>query len=466
MAPRPPTIAALGKRHTLAATALGLLVAVGSAAAGPPGAWSPLSKGVLESIDQAGVARTPDGVLHVVWQRRGVSATALWQARIAPDGRLQATEPVAPGLSDGGPPGLVAAPDGALRSFFFVRGPDGTAADLLVASAPPAGDWTVGADPLAEATGADVPAVGVAAARDGTPVAAWPAGTQVRYRYGVEPGAQGTALGVGGCCASGAQPAVDQVTGQAYIAWASTAPAATGVFVQAIDRAGPTRLKVFATGSATKTRDAAVLPAGRVALAARLGAPGVYLAYTFGYPKVAGLNLLQVGARKLVLKIKAPGADHVVLAPAPQGRLWLVWSRAGAVFAARTNRAATRLGAVREIPIRRGSKAVDQLQANGSAGPVDLVALFARGTAASLWHQQVLPGLSLAIKATVSADSPTRYVFRVTDAGEPVANATVEVGKQSLTTGLAGTVALSTSDRPPTASASKLGYAPAMTPVP
>ena len=78
----------------------------------------------------------------------------------------------------------------------------------------------------------------------------------------------------------------------------------------------------------------------------------------------------------------------------------------------------------------------------------------------------MLPGLSLAITATVSAGGATKYVFRVTDAGEPMENATVKVGKQSLTTGLAGTVALATGDRPPNATASKPGYAPATTPLP
>jgi hypothetical protein len=453
-------------RHALTGAALATLVAVASAVAGPPGAWSPVSKGVLEGVDEAGIARTPDGVLHVAWQRRGANKTALWQTRIAADGRTLGTEPIAPGLSEGGPPALTAAPEGVLRSFFFVRAPDGTAANLLVASAPVGGVWTVASDPIAQAIGTAVPTVGAAAARDGTPVAAWPVGTQVRYRYGIDPGAQVAALGVGGCCASGAQPAVDQVNGQTYIAWASTASGAMGVFVQAVDRAGPSRPKVFATGSATKKREAAVLPEGRVAISARLGAPGVYLAYTSGYPKVRWIYVLQVGARKLILKLKAPGAGHVALAAAPQGRLWLVWSRGRAIFAARTNRDGSRLGAVREIPIRRGSKDIGQLEGNGSGGALDLVALLARGGAGSLWHQQVLPGLSLAIKATASADSPTRYVFRVTDAGEPVANATVKVGKQSLTTGLGGTVVLSTSDHPPTATASKLGYAPATTPVP
>jgi hypothetical protein len=209
-----------------------------------------------------------------------------------------------------------------------------------------------------------------------------------------------------------------------------------------------------------------VLPDGRVALTARLGAPGVFLAYTSGFPVVRRILVLRAGARALVLKVEAPGAAHVTLAPAPQGRLWLAWSRDGVIYAARTNRDASRLGAVRKIPIRRGSKVVDQLQGDGLGGRLDLVAsLEARG-AASFWHQQVLPGLLLQIKASTATDGPTRYVFRVTDAGEPVANATVKVGKQSLTTGLSGTVTLVTTDHPDTATASKLGYAAATSPIP
>jgi len=455
------------KTHrSLAAAVIATLAVATGAAAGPPGKWTPLSKGELASSDQTGLARTPDGTLHVAWQRRGATASALWQTRVAATGRTLGSEPIAPGLSEGGLPALTTGPDGALRAFFFARTPDGTAADLHVVASPAGGGWTVGADALAQVVGPAAPAVGAAAARDGTPVAAWSTGTQIRYRYGVDPANQGSVVGAGGCCASGVQPAVDQVSGKTYIAWASSVPGATGVFVQAVDRAGPTRPKVFATGSATKKRNAAVLPDGRVALTARQGSPGVFLAYTSGFPVVRRILVLQAGARALVLEVEAPGAAHVTLAAAPQGRLWLAWSLDGVIYAARTNRDVSRLGVVRKIAIRRGSRAVDQLQGDGSGGSLDLVAsLEARG-AASFWHQQVLPGLSLEIKATTPTDSPTRYLFRVTDAGDPVANATVRVGKQSLTTGLSGTVTLVTTDHPDTATASKLGFAPATSPLP
>jgi hypothetical protein len=453
-------------RSALAATALAALTLAAIAAGGPPGKWTPVSKGTVESSDEAGLARTADGVLHLVWQRHGAVTSALWQTRISAEGVSLGLGPVAPGLSEPGSPALTTAPDGSLRAFFFARTADEKRAELMLATASPSGEWTVGAESFADVKGNAAPAVAAAATRDGTPVVAWSSGNQIRYRLGVEPATPSATLGVGGCCASGVQPAVDQVTGRAYIAWASSAPRGMGVYVQAVDRGGPTRPKVFATGSATKKRNFAVLPEGRVALSSRIGGPGVYLAYTSGYPKVRTVSVLQAGARKLVLEIKAPEAAHVTLAAASQGRLWLAWSHGGQIFATRTNRAVTRIGAVRKVAFRRGALALDHLQGDATLGPLDLVASFeARGNP-TFWHQRVLPGLSLAITAIPSSGGPTRYVFRVTDAGEPVANAAVRVGKQTLTTGLSGAVALETSDHPPSASASKLGYAPATTPIP
>jgi len=453
-------------RGAVAITVLVALLVATVAVAGPPGHWTPVSKGRIASTDLAGLARTPDGVLHVVWQRRGATTSALWQTRLSPDGVSLGLGPVAAGLAEPGSPALTPEPGGVLDAFTFARTADGTGADLMLFTASASGDWTPGAQPLAHVAGVIAPAVGATTTRDGTPVVAWSAGSQLRFRYGVDPGAASPAVGAGGCCASGVQPAVDQATGQAYLAWASSAPHAMGIYVEAIDRGGATRPRVFATGSANKKRTRAALPAGRVALAARTGAPGVYLAYATSYPKVRGVSLLHVGVRKVVLHVDAADAATVVLAAAPQGRLWLAWSRDGAIYAARTNRFATHLGAVRKIPFRRGARAVDQLQGEAGSGLLDLVASFdARGNA-SFWHQIVLPGLSLAVTTTNQTSGTARYVFRVTDAGEPVPNASVRVGQQTLTTGVAGVVVLATSDRPPTATASKLGYAPATTRLP
>jgi hypothetical protein len=448
-----------------AVAVLGALIAASAAAGGVPGRWTPVSVAGVRSSDVAGIARTSDGVLHVVWQRRGVATSALWQTTVTPDATT-ASDVAAPQLAEPGAPALTASSDGTLRAFFFVRDGSGPGSTLRFAAQPPGGAWTVSSDPFGHATGAGAPTAGSAAARDGTPVVAWPTGAQVHYRFGVDAGSSTSILNAGGCCASGAQPAVDQVSGQAYVAWATNARGGAGVYVQAIDRSGPARARVFATGSATPKRTAAIIPEGRVALVSRPGLPGVYLAYTTGYPKTRRVAVLQVAAKQRVLDVTAPGAAHVALAPGPQGRLWLVWARGGAIYAARTNRGVSRLGAVRQIPVRRGARGIDQIQGDGSAGALDLVVTFAARAGVRFWHEQVLPGLTLGISKTGAAAGPTRYVFRVADAGDPVANASVKVGRQTLTTGISGTVVLVTSDHPASATASKEGYAAGTTPLP
>jgi len=441
------------------------LVAASVAAAGVPGRWTPVSVGGVRSSDVAGIARTPDGVLHVVWQRRGAATSALWQTTVAPDATT-ASEVAAPQLTEPGAPALTASPDGTLRAFFFVRAGDGSGSTLRFAAQQPGGTWTVANDPFGQSTEAHAPTVGGDAARDGTPVVAWPAGAHVHYRFGVDPGSPTGSLNAGGCCATGAQPAVDQASGQAYVAWGTSAKGGAGVYVQAIGRSRPARARVFATGSATPKRRAAVLPEGRVALVARAGLPGVYLAYTIGYPKVRRIAVLQVAARQRVLELEAPSAGHVALAPGSQGRLWLVWARGGAIYAVRTNRSVSRLGTVRQIPVRRGARGVDEIQADGSTGALDLIVTFEARAGVRFWHEQVLPGLTLGITKTGGPAGSTRYVFHVADAGDPIANASVKVGKQTLTTGISGTVVLVTSDHPTSATATKPGYAPGTTPLP
>src|SRR4051812_34536273 len=64
-----------------------VLVAVPAAHAGAPGKWTQLGDADLANIDEATLARTADGVLHVVWTfpRR---ATTRWSMR-----RSRPTEP-------------------------------------------------------------------------------------------------------------------------------------------------------------------------------------------------------------------------------------------------------------------------------------------------------------------------------------------------------------------------------------
>ena len=156
------------------------------------------------------------------------------------------------------------------------------------------------------------------------------------------------------------------------------------------------------------------------------------------------------------ITIKADGNEHANVAAAPDGRLWLMWEQNGTIFAARTNRSTTRLGAVNAIRPPSGAT-IYRLNGEGSVGPLDLIANMQAGGSQALWHQQVWPKLELAASRTGN-----RIVFRVSDAGEPVAAATVKAAGKTLKTAANGRATLT---KAPTgrvkATASKTGYAPA-----
>jgi hypothetical protein len=53
----------------LLAAVAGLLAAATAAPAGTPGHWTDFTSGNLQNFAEPGIARTADGVLHVVWHR-------------------------------------------------------------------------------------------------------------------------------------------------------------------------------------------------------------------------------------------------------------------------------------------------------------------------------------------------------------------------------------------------------------
>jgi hypothetical protein len=130
------------------------------------------------------------------------------------------------------------------------------------------------------------------------------------------------------------------------------------------------------------------------------------------------------------------------------------------VFATRSNKAATKFGAIRRINVPGGnSSTIFDLAGEGSRGPLDVLALVdppAGGIAN--FHQRILPGLTL--RATKKANG--KFAFKVTDAGQAVAGAKVKVkGVGTKTTGPGGSVSFALPTGKHTAKATKAGFAPA-----
>jgi len=443
-------------RRWIAASIVGLLALAGSSAAGPPGQWTRLP-GTVVNFAEPGLARTSDGVLHVLYTRRNGSREDLIHVAVAPNGRVGGDSVALGGWSSMSHPDLLRMADGSLRAFFGgIRSTSAgeTNNSMNTATAPASGaTWTLKSGKAAQATYAYATGVaGAGLARDGTPISTWSGSPGLGFHYGIDPAQPDGTIPQTGCCLYFPDVAVDSASGQAWVGFYSNESSGPGLYVNAIGPAGPQGGRRLAPGSVTGRGSLA--PGNRTSLTGRIGAPGVYLFFGQGYPTYATLALWKVDATRPHLVIRAARNEHANIAAAPEGRLWLMWEVNGTIFAARTNRAATRVGGVNALRVP-GSRTVYRLNGEGSAGPLDLLVNDGSG----FWHQQVQPRLQLS--ATSRKAGKGRVVtFRVADAGDPVAAATVRAGGRTLRTSANGTATLrqATSVRVK-ATASKTGYA-------
>jgi hypothetical protein len=438
-------------RGAVAVGVLVLLAVAAPAASGPPGQWTRLP-GTVVNFAQPGLARTSDGVLHVVYTRKAGTKSELAHVTVSAGGKVGAPAVALGGWSSMSHPDLLRMPDGSLRVFFGgIRstnpGETNNAMNTATASASGA-QWTLQPGRAAQALYAYATSyAGAGLAKNGTPISSWAGSPGLGFHYGVDPGTPDGKIPQSGCCLYNPDIGVDSGSGQAWIGFTSNEKATPGFFVNAIGPAGAQGGRKPAPGALTG-KDF-VQPIGRTPITGRIGAAGVYLAYGQGYPTIKKIAVWRVDTAKPQLLLNAPGAKHLAVAAAPDGRLWVMWDLDGKIYATRTNRAATRVSPPTTLG-PPGSKSVYELDGEGSAGPLDLIANDGQG----LWHQQVWPQLQVSGKRAGKT-----IVFTVADAGDPVAGATVKARGKRLKTAANGraTLANAPSGRVK-ASASKAGY--------
>jgi hypothetical protein len=425
----------------------GLLALGGGAFGGTTTSWSRVTDTGARNIDQVGLARTNDGVLHVVWRRQASpNEEQVRHSAIAKNGSVGAATTAVGSLRGLSDPDIVLMPDGSLRLFYGVVIP--SPGGIRMSSAGPTGTgWTGGGKVSSDNTGGDP---GATSDKSGNPILAWSSGLNSYYRIGTNPGQEGY-LGPGPkCCFYDMEAAVDQSTGAAFVAYHSNVTDAGGIFARQV---APT-LGAPQLAPNVLTGKSFLAPDHRVPLVARDGG-GVFLAYCDGYPRCLHVRLWRVGGRSLPI---ATGKDieDVNLARGPDGRLWVMWQDSGKIRATRTNKAATKAGAIVTVKSPPGTSSLWDVYGEGSLGPLDLLAhVSARGGLAT-WHRQVLPGLTLKCSA-----KRTGATCRVTDAGAPVAGAKVRAGGKTATTAGSGTASLSLARGRHGVTATKAGYSPA-----
>jgi hypothetical protein len=449
-------------RLWVAASTVAVLTLAASAAAGPRGQWTRLP-GTVINFAEPGLARTSDGALHVLYTRRNGSKEDLIHVAVAPNGRVGGESVALGGWSAMSHPDLLRMPDGTLRAFF--GGIRSTAAgetnnSMNTATAPAGGSpWTLKPGKAAQSTSAYATGVaGAGLARDGTPISTWSGSPGLGFHYGIDPAQPDGRIPQSGCCLYTPDVAVDSASGQAWVGFHSNESAGPGLYVNAIGPGGQQGDRRLAPGSVTGT--SSIYPGNRASITGRTGAAGVYLFFGQGYPTFNTLALWRVDTARPQVVIRADGNEHANVAAAPEGRLWLMWERSGTIYAARTNKAATKVGAANALR-PPGGATIFRLNGEGSAGPLDLIANLQGPGGQGLWHQQVWPKLQLAASSR-KAGKGRVVTFRVLDAGDPVPAATIKAGGRTLRTAANGTATLRQANATRLkVTASKAGYSPA-----
>jgi len=449
------------------AAAIAVTVAACAAPSASAAPWKRVTTPDGASTDQVGLARTADGVLHLAWSHpTGPNTEDLNHTVIARAGRIGATTPIQSGWTGFTNAALVVDP-GGLRAFWggfrTTDTSDPQRETNTALSADGGASWVLQPGQVnpdgAQSYGSDTAAT---ARSDGSTLQAFAGTLGTWVHAGLSPATPNhdyqAPLGQYGYDPNLATDA----NGRTVLAWYSNADGHLGVFAQDVSADGtPVGGAIRMPG----TSDMQVGMLGRTPLAARSGG-GLYVAYPTGYPTSNRIRVWRIGAGNApVVGRVASGSPAVAIAATGDTRLWILWTKGFGdpdVLARRSNRGATKFGAVVNAGHPRDAAQAYKLDASAVGGALDVLGNFNIGTSSTAVtsYRRILPGLTLTARPQrVRRGERTAVRFTVRDAGAPVKGAKVRVGGESATTDSRGRVTLSlTSRRAVTARATHPGY--------
>jgi hypothetical protein len=436
--------------------AAALTLALASAA--DAATWRQVTPSDGASIDQVGLVRTPDGVLHVAWHK----GPDLNHTPISRDGRIGQATPIATGWTGHMDAALTTVPGGIRAVWGAIRSLDSSDPNRELNTALS----TDGGRTWALQAGSIVPGGGQAYGSDssattlpnGTVLQTWAGTLGTWVHSGLDPATPNfdyqAPLGT-----YGYNPGIASDRGsRAMLAWFSSGASMLGVIAQGVNAdgspaGGPQRMP----GSEVMVGGGTV---SKTPVVARARDGGFYVGYALGYPTANQVRVWRVGAGSTTLLARTQANSQVTLAADIKGRIWAVWSEGTfgdiRVMAARSNTRGTRFGEPVDAGAVRGAHSAYSLDASATSSALDILALFGTGTSSggATYAARVEPGLTLAARKRSG-----RVQFTVSDAGEPVRGATVRAGRQSGRSNRQGRVTLTF--KRGTARATADGYEPA-----
>jgi hypothetical protein len=380
---------------------------------------------------QLGLARTADGVLHVIWNR-GATPTSIFETRVSPTGAAAGTSTVATGFDGNGGLALLAMPDKTLRLFAAgAAHPNSSASGINTFTAPAQGrSWALQTSYWGGAVANSAGLIGATLTKDGQPVTAW----RGFAAAGVPPSSIPPAYIAD---QTGSRLATDGASGAVVIA-GTTLAGKGGIAVQQILPGHGAQVLLPLQSNLTDFNNG---------ISARVGAPGVYVAYA----DTKAARLYRYGGASKSLAT-GPFTGATVCA-GPQGRLWVAWGgSAGGFFVTRSNRAVSAFEPVQKLGLPQGP-GLTFLQCEGSAGPVDLFA-----DSGGFFHTHVLALMSLAAHT-----AKAKVTISARDAGDAVAGVAITVAGKHVRTDARGQATIALRAGSYSARATAAGYAPGST---
>ena len=448
------------------AAALAILLTVCAASSASAAPWKRVTTPDGASTDQVGHARTPDGVLHLVWSHpTGPNTEDLRHTVISRGGTVGATTPIQSGWIGFSNAAIVVDP-GGLRTFWggfrttdtsdphqevsTAVSPDGGASWALHPGSINPGGAQSYASNLAATVRPDGSTLQAFAGTLGTWVHSGLSQATPNHDYQAPLGQYGY------------DPNLATVaSGWSVMAWYSNASGHLGVLVQDVNADGS---PVGAASTMPGTSDMRIGMLGRTPLAP-LG-PSPYVAY----PTPNQIRVWRVGAGNApaVGRVGGSGSPAVAIAPTGDGRLWILWTKGFGdpdVLARRTNVGARKFGAIVNAGHPKDAMQAYKLDGSAVGGALDVLGNFNIGTTSTAVtsHRRILPGLTLRARPSrVRRGEPTDVRFTVLDAGDPVQGARVTADGESGRTNGEGRVTLSINSRTSVrARATHPGYTPA-----
>jgi hypothetical protein len=445
--------------------------------------WTKISADTGLGIASAGLWRTADGRLHVVWPSHDGTTFSLHYSTVGGRAKLLATGAV---FRHWGAvsafPRLIAGPHRGMRLVFNgANGQSGSpynSGAMFIAAGNAAGTkWTLLNGSLSHSEFLPLGGATAGAEGNGTPVAAWSTNTALTYHVGVDPNIP--AKTPDRTLSLGPRGGVEEPTliqgkdGSVSAAFYNASGDASQAYYVA--RLAPsTSAKVRAPDSHGGKNLDVNQPLEPAAFAARIGG-GEYLAYCVPTKVTACVRIVlwRVGAKK-AMTVPGSGSSQnnaVAIAAGRGGHMWVLWFdyQFNRLHVIRTNAAVTGFGRPVTLPLPPRFFDFQEVQGQGSAGPLDVIALLTQNlpnSSPAYWDTQILPALRIrASKSSVNNGHTTTVTFTVLDAGDGVAGAAVhflgKTGKTSAKGTVKFTIRKGTSKGKHTATASKAGYAPA-----